>query len=154
MVASISGKTTIVCLAALLTLLVVACHNTPPSDQAKSAAVTDAVGTATDAYIYGYPLVTMEMTRRISTNVEKPEGTRAPMGQFANLRSYLTAAFRDVTAPNADTLYSLAWLDLSNEPAGGLARQGEGSELAACAKGQIHPYAAVVLAEGDAAIDP
>ena len=35
---------------------------------------------ATDAYIYGYPLVTMEMTRRVFTNVARPEGTHAPMG--------------------------------------------------------------------------
>ena len=31
-------------------------------------------------------------------------------------RTYPTAAFRDVTAPNADTLYSIAWLDLTKEP--------------------------------------
>ena len=35
---------------------------------------------ATDAYVYGYPLVTMEMTRRVFTNVARPEGTHAPMG--------------------------------------------------------------------------
>jgi len=35
---------------------------------------------ATDAYIYGYPLVTMEMTRRVITNVAKPEGTHARWG--------------------------------------------------------------------------
>ena len=69
-----------------------------------------------EAYIFGYPLVTMEMTRRVMTNVAEPTGTRAPMGQFANLREYPTAAFKDVVAPNADTLYSLAWLDLSKEP--------------------------------------
>jgi hypothetical protein len=40
---------------------------------------------ATDAYVYGYPLVTMEMTRRVLTNVAKPEGTRGPMGQFIRL---------------------------------------------------------------------
>src|SRR5690349_16404803 len=56
-----------------------------------------------DAYVYGYPLVTMEMTRRVITNVEKPEGTHAPMGQLVRMRSYPTAAFKDVTAPNADT---------------------------------------------------
>ena len=38
------------------------------------------------------------------------------MGQFAHMRKYPDAAFRDVTAPNADTLYSTAWLDLSKEP--------------------------------------
>ncbi len=32
------------------------------------------------------------------------------------MREYPTAAFRDITAPNADTLYSAAWLDLSREP--------------------------------------
>jgi hypothetical protein len=75
-----------------------------------------ALETAVEAYIYGYPLVTMEMTRRLITNAEKPEGLRAPMGQFANLREYPTAAFKAVTAPNADTLYSSAWLDLSQGP--------------------------------------
>lgn len=71
---------------------------------------------ATDAYIYGYPLVTMEMTRRILTNVAKPEGTRAPMGQLIKLRQYPTAAFHDVTAPNADTLYTTAFFDVGTEP--------------------------------------
>ncbi|MDD5201485.1 MAG: DUF1254 domain-containing protein [Terrimicrobiaceae bacterium] len=69
-----------------------------------------------EAYIYGYPLVTMEMTRRVMTNVEKPEGTRAPMGQIVRMREYPSAAFRDVTAPNADTLYTTAWIDVGAEP--------------------------------------
>jgi hypothetical protein len=71
---------------------------------------------ATDAYIYGYPLVTMEMTRRVITNVAKPQGTHAPMGQLIKLREYPTAAFHDVTAPNADTLYTTAFLDVGEEP--------------------------------------
>ncbi len=69
-----------------------------------------------EAYIYGYPLLTMEMTRRVMTNVVTVQGTRGPMGSFTNARAYPTAAFRDVTAPNADTLYSIAWLDLAKEP--------------------------------------
>src|SRR5689334_5871561 len=71
---------------------------------------------ATDAYIYGYPLVTMEMTRRVLSNVASAEGTRAPMGQFVKMRSYPDATFRDVTAPNADTLYTSAWIDVGDEP--------------------------------------
>ena len=71
---------------------------------------------ATDAYIYGYPLVTMDMTKRVLTNVPTKEGKYAPMGEFANLRTYPNASFKDVTAPNADTLYSMAFLDLVNEP--------------------------------------
>jgi hypothetical protein len=71
---------------------------------------------AVEAYIYGYPLVTMEMTRRVMTNVAAPEKTRAPMGQFVRAREYPDASFRDVTAPNADTLYTIAWLDVLKEP--------------------------------------
>lgn len=76
----------------------------------------EAVEIGIDAYVYGYPLITMEMTRRVMTNVAKPEGTHAPMGQFLLMRKYPDASFRDVTAPNADTLYSTAWLDLRKEP--------------------------------------
>jgi hypothetical protein len=71
---------------------------------------------ASDAYVYGYPLVTMEMTRRIISNVDKPEGTRAPMGTLIKLRQYPNASFRDVTAPNADTLYTTAFFDVGDEP--------------------------------------
>ncbi len=85
----------------------------PAPDQAKEQEVFDL---GVEAYIYGYPLVTVEMTRRVGTNAAKPEGLHAPMGQFANAREYPTAAFKDVTAPNADTLYSSAWLDLAKEP--------------------------------------
>lgn len=77
---------------------------------------TDALKLGTEAYIYGYPLVTMDITKDVMTNVATPEGTRGPMGQFVNLREYPNASFKDVTAPNADTLYSAAWLDLSKEP--------------------------------------
>ena len=71
---------------------------------------------AIEAYIYAYPLVTMEMTRRVMTNVAAPAGTRAPMGEFVRMREYPSSKFRDVTAPNADTLYTTAWLDVTREP--------------------------------------
>jgi hypothetical protein len=71
---------------------------------------------AVDAYIYAYPLITMEMTRRVITNVAEPKGTRAPMGQLIKLREYPDAKFRDVTAPNADTLYTTAFFDVGDEP--------------------------------------
>jgi hypothetical protein len=69
-----------------------------------------------EAYLFGYPLITMELTRRVMTNVSEPREHHAPMGQFFNSRTYPNASFRDVTAPNADTLYSTAWLDVSKEP--------------------------------------
>lgn len=82
-------------------------------DQTKVKELTD-IGI--EAYVYAYPLVTMEMTRRVMTNVATPQGSHAPMGQFLRMRKYPDASFKDVTAPNADTLYSTAWLDLAKEP--------------------------------------
>ncbi len=80
------------------------------------SAVEEAVSTATDAYVYGYPLVTMDMTRKRLTNVARPDAGHAPVGQLLKFRSYPPADNHAVTAPNADTLYTTAWLDLSNEP--------------------------------------
>jgi hypothetical protein len=71
---------------------------------------------AIEAYVYAYPLVTMELTRRSLTNVAAPEEARAPMGQFIRLRNYPAVDNHAVTAPNADTLYTTAWFDVSKEP--------------------------------------
>ena len=73
-------------------------------------------GVVSDAYVYGYPLVTMEMTRRVITNAVEQEGTRGPMGTIIKLRAYPDASFRDITAPNADTLYTTAFFDAGDEP--------------------------------------
>lgn len=69
-----------------------------------------------DAFIYGYSLITTEVTRVQMSNVDRVEGLHAPMGRFINVQRYPPADFRGVSAPNADTLYSLAWVDLSGEP--------------------------------------
>jgi hypothetical protein len=86
--------------------------------RAKPAVLTarEAFDIATDAYIFGYPLVTMDMTRRIMTNVREPEGMRAPIGRFALTRTFPLASNHEVSVPNADTLYAIVWLDVSREP--------------------------------------
>jgi hypothetical protein len=94
----------------------VAVSGTEDSRAAPAVSDAEGLGIAIDTYVYGYPLVTMEMTRKVMTNIAQADGHHAPMGQFANMRAYPTAQFRDVTAPNADTLYSSTWLDLSKEP--------------------------------------
>ena len=66
-----------------------------------------------DAYVYGYSLITTDVTRVQMSNVPKVEELRAPMNTFANVKRYPPADYRGVSAPNADTLYSLAWLDLA-----------------------------------------
>jgi hypothetical protein len=69
-----------------------------------------------EAYIYGYSLITTEITRVQMTNVSRAEELRGPMGQFINVSRYPPANYRGVSAPNADTLYSVAWLDLGSGP--------------------------------------
>jgi hypothetical protein len=76
----------------------------------------DAVRIAVDTYIYGYPLVTFDMARRQQTNVTTPDGEHAPMGQLIKMRSYPAVENHCCAAPNADTLYTIAWLDVSHEP--------------------------------------
>lgn len=69
---------------------------------------------AMDAYVYGYSLITTDVTRVQMTSVPKAtDALRAPTGMFSNVPRYPSADFRGVSAPNADTLYSFAWLDLS-----------------------------------------
>ena len=68
------------------------------------------------AYLYFYPLITMDVTRKQLTNVAKAEGIHTPMNSFANLGAFPPADMKVVVRPNFDTLYSSAWLDLTKEP--------------------------------------
>src|SRR5262249_49654488 len=72
---------------------------------------------AVEAYIYFYPLITMDVTRRQATGVEagKMPG-RGPMNSFTHLRAFPDASYKEVVRPNFDTLYSVAWLDLTGGP--------------------------------------
>jgi hypothetical protein len=70
-----------------------------------------------EAFIYFYPLVTMDLTRRQLTNIEAGKApARGPMNTFAHLRAFPKADFKEVVRPNFDTLYSSSWLDLSKGP--------------------------------------
>ena len=72
---------------------------------------------AVSAYLYAYPLISMEMARRISTNVaDTRQFAKAPMNQFAHVPAFPDATYTDIVRPNADTLYSLLWFDVSKEP--------------------------------------
>lgn len=77
----------------------------------------EAIKIATDAYIYGYPLVTFDTARMQQTNVAVPDAEHAPMGQMIRMRTYPAVDNHCCAAPNADTLYTEAWLDVSQEPA-------------------------------------
>lgn len=69
-----------------------------------------------DAYIYGYPLVLMDATRKSMTAVTTPGPQGAPVNRFFYARSLPNPSERWVVRPNLDTLYATAWVDLSGEP--------------------------------------
>ena len=73
-----------------------------------------------DAFLFGLPLVYIALSADVSTNVPEPQGTSAPINQFAHYRTFPDATNREVVGFNLDTLYSFAWLDLSEEPSGSL----------------------------------
>ncbi|VBB09121.1 Hypothetical protein LUCI_4407 [Lucifera butyrica] len=65
---------------------------------------------AIDAYIYGYPLVLTDTTRRIML------AGGMSLNQFLNEPVFPSPRYTTIVRPNVDTLYSMAWLDLSREP--------------------------------------
>ena len=88
------------------------------SAQAQAAiSEQDAQAIAVNAYLYFYPLVTMDLTRKQLTNVEPgKEPLKGPMNTFVNVAEYPPADFKGVVRPNFDTLYSSGFLDLTKEP--------------------------------------
>ena len=84
-----------------------------------NAAITEqeAHAIGVNAYLYFYPLITMDVTRKQMTNIEPgKEIGKGPMNMFSNAPEYPPADMRVVVRPNFDTLYSSAWLDLTKEP--------------------------------------
>jgi hypothetical protein len=77
-----------------------------------SAAMLHAQSAATEfreiaerAYIYAYPLVLLGATRGAQT-----------VNQFTHVPQFPRPDIQQIVRPNADTLYSTAWLDLAKEP--------------------------------------
>jgi hypothetical protein len=72
---------------------------------------------ATLAYIWGFPLVTMERQFNFMTSPNVPPGPgRGPANTISCARELVNASFTDVVTPNADTLYCQTQFDLTNEP--------------------------------------
>jgi hypothetical protein len=89
----------------------------PAAAQAAPITEQEAHAIAADAYVYFYPLVTMDVTRKQFTNIAPgKELGKGPMNMFNNVPEYPPADFKGVVRPNFDTLYSIAYLDLTKEP--------------------------------------
>ncbi len=97
----------------------VAQAQSPPAPAGVQSAITEqeAHAIGIDAYLYFYPLITMDITRRVAINLEP--GKKPGLGSanmFNNFAAFPTADFKTVVRPNFDTLYSSAWLDMTHEP--------------------------------------
>jgi hypothetical protein len=105
-------------LTSLMLAAVIAATTHPVFAQSSAITEEEAHAIGVEAYLYFYPLVTMDVTRKQLTNLEpgKVPG-RGPMNMFHNLPAYPPADERSVVRPNFDTLYSIAYLDLAGEPA-------------------------------------
>jgi hypothetical protein len=87
----------------------------PQIAQAQSAITEqDAHAIAVDAYIYFYPLMSMDLSRKQFTN--GTDDFKGPMNTFVNVPAYPPADFKGVVRSNFDTLYSASWLDMTKEP--------------------------------------
>jgi hypothetical protein len=75
----------------------------------------DLHGIALSAYLYFYPLVTMGVTRQ-QTNATPGTPLNSLSNKFYHMRTFPPADFKFVVRSNFDTLYSTAWLDLTNGP--------------------------------------
>jgi hypothetical protein len=88
-----------------------------PPETSELPEVQEAQEIAVEAYIYLYPLVIMDATRQQMTNMAAGERPGfGPMSTFSHMRAFPPVEFKSVPWPNFDTLYSLAWLELTSEP--------------------------------------
>jgi hypothetical protein len=88
-----------------------------PSRPSETTAAQDEQTIAQQAYVYLYPLILMDVTRKQLLNLDpkiSPLGGTA--NAFTHIRAFPTADMRFVVRPNFDTLYSTAWLDLTSGP--------------------------------------
>src|SRR6516165_4626381 len=71
-----------------------------------------------EAYVYGYPLVMMDVTREVLTAAPAPntEGTAAPINQLAKMPHYVDPTFKNVVRISLNSLWTTGWVDLANEP--------------------------------------
>ncbi|HEX3724765.1 MAG TPA: DUF1254 domain-containing protein [Pirellulales bacterium] len=122
-----TAQQTLPAMAAMIAAIAPAVSTGPArAEQTASATDTDHGGwreqyaytLGVQAYIYGFPYVYMSELRWLwVTQPINPEHMPyAPLNQFWHARTLGTAEYQDGGSPNNDTMYSIAWLDLSKEP--------------------------------------
>jgi hypothetical protein len=70
----------------------------------------------TEAYIYGFPMIMMDLTKDAGTATSTPGEITAPINQFSVMTHYPDASFHAVARTGLDTLFAVSWVDLDKEP--------------------------------------
>lgn len=76
----------------------------------------EAKSIAAEAYIYGFPIVENYKTMYAYAVDSESDQYKAPFNTIKNRTRLFTPADTAVVTPNADTPYSLLWMDLRTEP--------------------------------------
>lgn len=122
---SITRRNALLAATALATTAAVAANPIFPTAQAQTVSPSpsepltaeEAHAIAQEAYVYLYPLITMDVTRKQLVNLDpKTSPLGGPANAFTHVRAFPSAEMRAVVRPNFDTLYSSAWLDLTDGP--------------------------------------
>jgi hypothetical protein len=104
-------------LSALVAFIAMVVASAPASGAEATVTEQEAHAIGVDAYLYFYPLISMDLTRKQSTNIEPgKEFGKGPMNVFTSVPAYPPADLKLVVRVNFDTLYSIAWLDMTTEP--------------------------------------
>jgi hypothetical protein len=106
----------LICILAQATLIVVTA--TGSSLVASEADYTRAYNVGLEAYTYGLPLLVFNKTFLTMTSVNVPNNGTAfgPVNQMNNQTTLNNPGSTAVVAPGANSLSSIAWLDLTEEP--------------------------------------
>jgi hypothetical protein len=106
---------TLVAVAALTLAGTAPAHAAITGDDASRQAQAQALGQ--EAFEYGLPLMEWWRLAAGTTSVTVPDHLGdAPWNQFSHVDRIPDAKYHDIVAPNADTPYSMAHLDLRKEP--------------------------------------
>jgi len=88
-----------------------------PSDPVQKAQYDEALDLGSQGYVYGIAVVNTDRVFRTNTSVDACDSaSNGPVNRLCPQRQLLDPANHTVVAPNYDTLYQSAWLDLRKQP--------------------------------------
>lgn len=103
------GKTLLTAFAVLLFFS--GCKRAEEKIEAKEAYIL-----GMESYVYGFPLVIMDVTKGVMTAASTPGEYTSPLNQFARMQAYVSPDFKNVVRISLNGLWATAFVDLEKEP--------------------------------------